>query len=95
MPNPRGELSVFRVQGLGETEIWDIGRNYVSRPQGKTLRGRGEVTASLVQQQGLVVEADDIPPRHANVLGWPLEKSARKLIAVELANQASLRICPD
>ena len=39
-----------------------------------------------------IVSLIDIPPRHADLIGWPEEKSARKLIALELAEQAELEL---
>jgi hypothetical protein len=95
MPNRNGELSVFRIQELPEEQIWEIGRRYVSEPQGKTLYGRGDVFASIVIENNLTINLDDNPPRHANVVGWPADKSKLKLIALELANQATLRVCAD
>jgi hypothetical protein len=92
MPNRERELSVFRIQDLPEEQIWEIGQRYVSEPQSKTLYARGDVLASVVTENNLTIDPDDHPPRHANVLGWPEDKSAQKLIATELANQATLRV---
>jgi len=95
MPNRNRELSVFRIQDLPEEQIWEIGRRYVSGPQSKTLHSRGDVFASVVIEQNLTIIPDNDPPRHANVIGWPEDKSEQKLIALESANQTTLRVNTD
>ncbi|HNW08195.1 MAG TPA: hypothetical protein PKZ55_03275 [Verrucomicrobiota bacterium] len=42
----------------------------------------------------VTVAPSEPPPRHANIEGWPDEKSARKLIAIDLANAAQLVVKP-
>ena len=95
MPISDGELSVFRIQGLLEDDVWETGKIYVSEPQGKTLYARGDVMASVVFNSNLTIVPDDKPPRHANIVDWPVDKDAQKLIALELANQAILCIYVD
>ncbi|QXD13984.1 hypothetical protein GQ464_010990 [Rhodocaloribacter litoris] len=92
MPNRDGETSVFDIHELTETEIWEMGRRYVAAPQGRSLCGRADTFVSIVENLGLMVDFDDHPPRHANITGWPHEKSAQKLKALELASNATLRI---
>lgn len=55
-----------------------------------TLYGMADILASAIQEQKLDVDADDIPSRHADDVGWPEDKSERKLIAMELAAEAAL-----
>jgi hypothetical protein len=64
-------------------------------PQGKTLYGRGDVLASVVGNSNLTIIPDDDPPRHANIVDWPEDKSAQKLLAIELAKQTTLRVIPE
>ena len=92
MPNRDGETSVFQIQGLSEEESWQIGEKYVSGPLGKTLRARADIIVLIVEERGLHVDFDNTPPRHANIVGWPEEKSAQKLIALELSSRATLKI---
>ena len=92
MPPPSLALSVFRTQGLAEPEVWDLGRQYVASPQGRTMHGRADVVAEAVQDAGLRVDADDDPPRHANIVGWPGEKHAQKIVAHALALRAKLSL---
>ena len=87
-------LSVFRIDGLTLEEAWGIGQANVVPSPGQDLHGFADIKASAVYQSNLDVEPDNRPPRHADVVGWPEEKSERKLIAQELAARATLRLRP-
>jgi len=91
LPPPDLKLSVFDIMHLSELHIWAIGKKYVCEPQGKTLYGRGQFPVSTAVGVGLKVEVDNTPPRHANLYGWPQEKSEQKIVALQLAKQAELR----
>lgn len=86
IPPRDGLLSVFRISGLQENQIWEVGCGLRLLP----LLGRADIKASAVTKTGLSIDADDIPPRHANIFGWPAESSAIKLKAIELAEKAEL-----
>jgi hypothetical protein len=58
------------------------------------VRARADIVVRDVEAASLRVVLDDMPPRHANVIGWPEEKSARKVRAAELAARASLKLAP-
>lgn len=90
LPNQNGETSVFITTGLEEDEIWIIGESHVAAPQGKTLYARGVTLSSVVTESGLSLNFDNEPPRHANIEGWPAEKSEQKMLAIELAEASSL-----
>lgn len=94
MPPSDLRLSVFRTQGLSDGEIWELGEEEVVQkaPTPKTLYGRAEIVALTVSAVGLKVHPDNTPPRHANITGWPQEKSAQKLIALQLAEEATLKL---
>jgi hypothetical protein len=83
LPDSRDELSVFEIIGLDENEIWSL---FTSLP----LYGRADFLYSIVLNNGLRVEPDNMPPRHANIVGWPLEKSEKKSLAQSLAAEAAL-----
>jgi len=83
-------LSVFRIDGLTEGEIWEIGEEVVARPAHRNLHGRGDITASIVQTQGLHIDPDNNPRRHADITWWPEDKPKRLEIAQELAASATL-----
>ncbi len=92
MPPENLRLSVFQIKGLDEGDIWKMGETYVAKPSKKTLYGRGDVTVSAVHQRALDLDPDNEPLRHADIIGWPEEKSAQKLLAEELAVDASLTL---
>jgi hypothetical protein len=80
-PNRALELSVFRVHGLEFVQICGIGVSVVKEhPNARRLHGWGEIGESEVQGVNLRVVYDDVPPRHANIVGWPTEASQRKSI---------------
>ena len=90
LPAPNGETSVFRVSGLEATTIWEIGDKEVAMRRGTPVLGRADILAAHVFSRKLKIVPDDNPPRHANITGWSEEKSERKLIAMELAEDARL-----
>jgi len=91
LPAPNGETSVYRTCKLSNEEIWKIGKENVSIPRKRTLYARGDTFAFVFTKKGLHVEPAPEPhPLHANVLNWSNENSERKMLAVEIANEASL-----
>ena len=92
MPATSGETSVFRISSLLENEIWEIGNREVAQVLGLSLLGRADISAFHILAQNLKLIPDNTPPRHANIVGWPSEKSAQKLIAMELAENAQLHL---
>jgi hypothetical protein len=48
MPPSDLKLSVFRIAGLAEREVWSIGQRYVADPQAKKVYGRADVLVSHV-----------------------------------------------
>ena len=92
MPSPDLRLSVIRIDGLQLEEIWEIGQREVidAMSQSRELKGIADVKALKVQENDLGIEPDNIPSRHANIIGWPEEKEKQKIIAQELAAEAKL-----
>ena len=93
LPSPKtGQTSVFRIFGLSENAIWEIGDNEVAQKRRPPLSliGRADIFIRQVLTTGLHIDADDIPPRHANITNWPIEQSAQRLSAMELAGMAQL-----
>jgi hypothetical protein len=89
MPNPKnGETSVFRISGISERDIWKIGDREVGVLRNKPVLGRADIGASFVFMKGLKVVPSEPPVRHANIVGWPEEKSEQTLIALQLAAEA-------
>ena len=78
-PNRALQLSVFRIDGLPCKEICDLGVKVAEQhPASRRLHGWGEFNESAVSDAGLRVEHDEVPPRHANIVGWPVDVSERK-----------------
>jgi hypothetical protein len=71
------KLSVFMTDGLSSKQIWMLGEKHVKA----NIYGRAELTSIAVSGIGLGIELDNNPERHANVIGWPIQKSERKLYA--------------
>jgi hypothetical protein len=89
MPS-RGEVSVFRINGLSEIAIWEIGSD-IARKRDRTLHARGDTKASDVMKLALEILPNEPPPRHAALVGWPENDKARqKLIALQVAAVATL-----
>ena len=86
----QGEVSVFRIDRLSEKQVWTIGRDVVGGT--KNPKARGDIKAAKVRESQLDVLAAEPPPRHANLVGWPSEKSEQKLIAKQLAAGAILKV---
>jgi hypothetical protein len=86
IPHPHADLSVTRHLELDAKAIWDNGED-VARQTGKALHGRAENLAGAYQGQSLSVVAAPVAGNrnHANVIGWPADKPAQKIIALEIA----------
>lgn len=89
IPHPYLNLSVTRHRSAAEEELWFVGDG-IARERGRTLYGRGDVVASAFTVRSLTVKAKPIPgnPNHADVCDWPIEKSAQKNIAQQIAAEA-------
>lgn len=88
-PNRHLALSVFHAGGIGCLEILDLGMAVTaSHPTARRLHGWAEIGEDAVPSTGLRVDYDDSPPRHANIVGWPGDRGARKGLAIALANAA-------
>lgn len=95
MPNSDGETSVFWITNLSSKEIWDIGQRYVAERISRTLRARGDLFSSNVLDESLEIKPETkTHPRHANIVGWPTQKSEKILIAKKLAENAQLHMKP-
>ena len=93
MPNRDGEVSVYRITGIDDSEIYAIGTEYFAEITGKPLMGRADIIVSEILKHDLRIQPHQDPhPRHANICGYPDEKSERKLVAIELAAGAQLHL---
>ena len=95
LPSSNGQTSIFRISGLTEDQIWDIGQNVVARISQRTLKARGDIFASHITNEELLIEPDtNIHELHASIIGWPEQESEKRLIAIKLADKAELQLLP-
>lgn len=90
VPYRHTKLSVTRHRDATKVEIWNIGEN-IALVREKELLGRADVQVFDFLEEKLNVIPDAIipeNPNHANVTGWPKEKSMQKIIAQEIAAKA-------
>ena len=93
MPAPDNDTSVMRVTGLGSEQINELAVQMVPE---KAKNGSALFEANVALDQGLEFFADDTPPRHANLRGWPKyesdserERLERRAIAAILAEEST------
>lgn len=99
-PRPPKELpvrqtSVYRTQGVGEGEIWELGDRYVTLldPKHWPVLGRADLTAKDVSDADLtIVPHPDPHPRHADIEGWPSQDEEIEMKVTYLARKALLVI---
>lgn len=86
IPHPYPDLSVTRHKNLPEQELWRIGQGVADARPAK-LYGRADIQVAEIRRQTLTVESKPVAnnANHANVVGWPVEKSAQISIAQQLA----------
>jgi hypothetical protein len=89
------ETSVFRHGSDPRAALWALGNEHAAG--NRTLHGAAIVKAGDVRAALLEVIADEPPPRHAAIRGWPwldddpeLQKARQKERAVQVASKAVL-----
>ncbi|MEY4750155.1 MAG: hypothetical protein RIQ60_2369 [Pseudomonadota bacterium] len=98
MPGPAdGNTSVFRLAADPLPAVWDIADREIGTE--RRVRAVAVLTAGDVRRVKLEVEADEPPPRHANITGWPhiasdpeRMRAERKEFALLLAQAATLHL---
>ena len=92
----RLETSTHRVVGLSEHEIWNLGYNNVENAaNNRIIKARGQGAYILATAQGLALDVNGPPfPRHVDVIGWPTDKDAQLMKAIEIADKMALKIDP-
>ena len=96
LPSPSDcETSVFRHGSQPLDALWALGGEHAAGS--RTLHGAAIVKAGDVRAVLLEVLADEPPPRHAAIRGWPrldddpdLRKAERKERAAQIASKAML-----
>ena len=93
LPSPKDrETSISRHGAEPLDRLWDIG---LAAAGNRTLYGAAIIRARDVTSAQLIVAADEPPPRHAVIRGWPwidddleLQKAQQKERAAILASAA-------
>lgn len=73
--------SVFRISELSDDKIWILGDDYIDDP----VLARLDVYTAQIFDHKLDFDPDDIPPRHANIIKWPTDRSQYRSIAQQIA----------
>ena len=83
-------MSVTRKQNLSFQALKNIAQS-IATGRNKTLFGWANIKASSIREQPLdVIAAPEMEnPHHANIVGWPPDKPAQKMLAIELAKKAT------
>lgn len=89
------ETSVFRHGGEPRATLWALGDEHAAG--NRTVHGAAIIKARDVRAAQLDVVAEEPPPRHAVIQGWPwldgdpeLQKAQQKERAVLVASKAAL-----
>ena len=90
IPHPYPNLSVTRHIGLSDSNIWEIGNDVANR-RSLPLLGRADFQVTIIKKQKLSITPDPSTenPNHANIIGWPEEKPAQKIKALEIAKDTN------
>lgn len=96
LPNPKDrETSVFRHGSEPRDRLWAIGVEHVAG--GRNLHGVAICKARHVREAQLEVMAEEPPPRHAAIKGWPfseadpeLQKAKQKELAALISSKAEM-----
>ena len=85
IPHPYPNLSVTRRLELNDEQLRDIGILIAAQSE-KALHGRADIVAKIITDLSLSIELVPLTynPNHANITGWPPEKSAQKSIAQQI-----------
>ena len=99
-PSPHNELSVVHSTGLGDGEIWSIGRHTLGTEPGRSrIHGRADIPVHVVKEKNLRVIRDNDPfDRHTAITGWPRgrnpdeTKQIWKQICLELSQDPEIKL---
>lgn len=87
------QTSVFRTVDLDDEQVWGIG-SPIAVERKRVLRARADFLAGAVAATALRLEPDNVPARHANIVGWPEEKAAQLMLASVIVAEANLLLRP-
>ena len=95
LPNPKDrETSISRHDSGSPEKLWKLGSEAAGK---RELYGAAIFKAHTVRQAQLEVKADEPPPYHGVITGWPWDddeptelKAKQKSMALVIASQATL-----
>jgi hypothetical protein len=94
MPPSHGRLSVFQTTGLVESDVWQLGHEYVAPARRKPILARADLNSLTVYEEDLTVVATPTThPRHTDITGWDMSTRTR-LQATKLAAASRLIMLP-
>lgn len=91
LPAPDHDTSVFRIEGIDQRDVQALAKEHVKE---RSKNGAAIFRADVVSDAKLHIEAQEPPPRHANIRAWSmnddpdLRKSERKTAAMVLAEES-------
>lgn len=94
LPAKDGMTSVIRHGAEPRQDLWKLAEIFLGI--GARFHGAAVCKAAVIRAQQLDVVAKEPPPRHANVVGWPLaadpelQKAQQKERALAIASQSVL-----
>lgn len=89
-PPRDNRLSVYWTTGCSDRVVWELGDRYVAPLRGPIL-GQGRVNSLVAYAAGLTVDLTGVPhPRHADIVGWDVDRKKARLQAHKLADKAQL-----
>jgi hypothetical protein len=95
MPSKKfGNTSVYRTAGLNENETADAGHAIALERPKPGILGWGVLVARAIRlispSTPLSLNADEPPPRHALIEGWPAAVQEQRTLAMNLASKAKV-----
>jgi hypothetical protein len=94
LPAKDGMTSVIRHGAEPREDLWELAEVFLGT--GTRFHGAAVCKAAVIRAQQLDVVAQEPPPRHANIVGWPadpdpeLQKAQQKERALAIASQSVL-----
>lgn len=94
LPAKNETTSVARHGAEPRGDLWRLAEEFLGADA--KVHGAAICTARAIREQGIDVVAAEPPPRHANIVGWPvnadpdLQKAQRKEVALAIAAQSVL-----
>lgn len=68
----RFETSMYRIMGLSGDEIRRIAQTEIVEKTGRPVLARGDIRVGMIHKHdSLRLVADEPPPQHAVIIGWP------------------------